>query len=154
MDNPITAKSLKDQLYHQGVNIVIHGPTGTGKTDLLNALIPPNRILHSEMDVSRKYSGFKYDFPHILPDDVVGIDEAHHLNSRSVTKCIQIIRTRGIGFVLVCQDLNSDPMPELRPHLINAVLIDSKSTDLREFDPNHAAVSHTFSVAKTIDGMS
>lgn len=149
---------LKKQLSEQRAKIIIHGRTRTGKTELFNKLVPEEWIIHSEKVINvDKSSNLSFDC--INNARYFGIDEAHYVDKKSLHECIQYVRSNKMGIVIVCQDLDTHPLPKILDQLLDATFIDSDNIDLRnsvsnifKLDPNR--ISHNFTIGRTSDGMS
>jgi len=134
-------RDIKNRLYESHERFIVAGHTHTGKSELLRYLMPKKFILHTDCDIK---SGQKsiLSLSNLELHPVIGIDEVHYVDNRSITDCIRYVRHYRKGLVIVCQTTD-DLQPNLEYQLHEATVINTNQVDLRE-------LLHEYSPAPTL----
>jgi len=120
-------KKIKNNLYNDRVNIIIQGCVRTGKSMLLNYLIPEKYIVCPNVFYSGNESMLSIE--DFINFPVIGIDAAHSFNRISLINFIRQATSHKIGIVIICHPsdgINQSVFP-------GAITINAGSIDLRKY---------------------
>lgn len=113
----LTWKTKLMVMMQAGHPVVLIGACRTGKTLLLNAMLPNIIDKYSEAERTGKWQGLPLDLSEI-PEGVFGIDDCQLIEPQYLEKILPVMAEQGRAFVLCCQRFGSieDAIRAYRSH--------------------------------------